>query len=855
MAECCVSPRITSPESFFGFRLGSDRKMARWDKIVDYFHVLASESDCIKVVDMGPSTEGNPFLLTIISSAANLKNLERQRQINNQLSDPRDLTEDAIKALVREGKAVVCQSMSLHASEIGGTQMAPELAYDLLARDNEDNRRILDEVIFLMVPCFNPDGEIYVTDWYNQMLGTEYEGTGTPYLYHKYAGHDNNRDAFAQNLIESRYMGKLLFTDWHPQAYQDHHHMGSTGARLFLAPYSDAIRPYADPLVWREDSWFGAHMAYTLEEEGKTGILNNGQYPGWGHFSFHWITTHHNIAGMLTESASAKLATPVYIHPHQLKGASQKTMPKYEAQTNFPHPWEGGWWRLRDIVEQQKISSWALLDICARYREKVLWNAYLKASRQTERGAADKPCAYVISADQHDPLTALKLVDLLLLQGIEVQQAKDEFRLGGRVFPAGSFVVSLAQPKYGVIKYLLGRTFYPDNYWTRNPDGSPIMYDTATDTVGEFMGVNVVPLNEQPCPCGLAPVTTVERPAHSVSTGAGYLFDPRLNDSYLAANRLIAKGAKVWRFDQPVFLPEWKDCCCKGLPAGAFYVENAPGLGEKLSALSQELGVEFAAVAAAPSLPKHELKPLRVGMYQRFWGGNMDEGWTRLVFEQFGVPFVSLRDADIKGGKLSEKIDVLIIPGDRERLLVGPDNMPEPPGSRAWPIPPAPPEYRTGLGKDGAQAIAEFVKAGGRLVAMDGSADWAITTCGLKVRNVVAGASWKDFYCNGSTLNVKINTADPLAYGMPAEALVLNMGSPTFEITEQFWPDHYRIIAEYPKQDLLQSGWLIGEDKIAGKPCMIAAKCGKGEVILIGFRTQFRAQAHGTFKFLFNCLH
>lgn len=854
MAAKAPSPKITSPEEFFGYRLGSDRKIARWDKIVEYFYKIQSESNAVKVVDMGPSTEGNPFLLTIISSPENLANLEHYREINGKIADPRGLTEEAVKALVKEGKAVVCQSMSLHATEIGGTQMAPELAYDLIAGDCEDNKRILENVIFLMVPCFNPDGQIMVTDWYDKWLGTEYEGGNTPFLYHKYAGHDNNRDAFALNLPESRYMAKLVFTEWHPQAYQDHHHMGPNGARLFLAPYSDAIRPHADPLVWREDSWFGAHMAYTLEEQGKTGILNNAQYPGWGHFGFHWITTHHNIAGMLTESASARLATPLYVHPHQLRGASQKTMPKYEAQTNFPHPWPGGWWRLRDIVEQQKISAWALLDICARYREKVLWNAYLKASRQTVRGAEGKPYAFAISpCRNNDPLTALKLVELMLLQGAEVKRSKKEFRVDGQVFPEGTYVLFMDQPKMGVLKFLLGRTFYPDSYWTRNPDGSPIMYDTATDTIGEFMGVDVVAID--PKFAGeFEVVTKVSKVQPEVKDAAGYLLDPRLNDTFLAVNRLLNKGAKIWRLDGPVKGSEDAHCSCAPL-VGAFYVESVAGLKDTILGVSKDFGVPFIPVSAAPDVTKREVKHLRVGMYQRYWGGNMDEGWTRYVLDKFEFPYVSIMDADVKGGELADKVDVLIIPGDRTRLLMGPDNVPETnPNARAWPIPAMPPEFKTGLGKDGQKAVAEFVKDGGKLVAMDTSSDWVIETCGLKVRNVVANASWKDFYCNGSTLHVNVHTCDRLAYGMPEQALVLNQGSPTFEITEMTKPEDYRIVAEYPAGDLLQSGWLIGAEKMVGKPCMIAAKCGKGEVVLIGFRTQFRAQAHGTFKFLFNCL-
>jgi hypothetical protein len=840
-----VNSKITSPEKFFGFRLGSDRKMARWDRIVEYFYLLEKESDCIKVVEMGKSTEGNPFMAVFISSADNLANLEHYRQVNAKIADPRGIPEHEIKELIKEGKAVVCQTMSLHATEIGGTQMAPELAYDLLACESDDNLCILNNVISIIVPSFNPDGQIMVTDWYNKCLGTEYEGTGLPWLYHKYAGHDNNRDAFAQNLVESRYVAKLLLTDWHPQAYQDHHHMGSYGARLYLAPYSDGIRPHADPLVWREDEWFGAHMAYTLEEHGKTGILNGAQYPGWGHYGFHWLTTHHNIAGMLTESASAKLATPLYIHPHQLRGASPKTMPTYEAQTNFPHPWPGGWWRLRDIVEQQKIAAWALLDICAKYKEKVLWNAYLKAKRQTERGAKGTPVAYAIRPCQHDPLTALKLVNLMLLQGLEVKEAKESFQVAGRVYPKGTYIVSLDQPKMGVAKNLLGRTFYPDNYWTRNPDGSPIMYDTATDTIGEFMGVEVLPI-EQAFEADLEVITSVPMSVCQVQEDVGYYLDSRFNDSFLAVNRLLKHGAKVSRVGEPVEVTGEK------LGPGAFYIENGPGILDVVGAISKDLGVRFIASSQAP-VEKTEIKNLRVGMYQRYYGGNMDEGWTRLLLEKFEFPYVTIRDEDIKPGNLNERFDVLILPSDRSQMILGTDVESES-RERGRPMPPVPPEYRSGIGQEGAQAIKDFVNRGGRLVALDGASDFAIETLGLKVKNVVANTTWKDFYCHGSTLHANVCNRHPLAYGMPEEALVLNFDSPTFQITEAFSAEKYEIVAQYPHKDLLQSGWIIGEQMIAGKPCMLSVKVGDGQAVLIGFRTQFRSQTHGTFKFLFNCL-
>jgi hypothetical protein len=893
--------KVTSPEEFFGFQLGTDRKIARWDKIVEYFYKIESESDKIKVVDMGKTTEGYPFLLAIVSAPANLARLDHYKEINAKISDPRGLSGESVRELVKEGKTVVCQTMSLHATEIGGTQMAPELAYDLLSSGSEVTKAILDNVIFLMVPCFNPDGQIMVTDWYNKYLGTEYEGTMLPYLYHKYAGHDNNRDAFALNLVESQYVAEILFREWHPHAYQDHHHMGSTGARLYLAPYSDAIRPYADPLVWREDSWYGAHMAYALEQEGKTGILNGAQFPGWGHYGFHWITTHHNIAGMLTESASAKLASPVYIHPHQLKGASPRTMPEYEPQTNFPNPWPGGWWRLRDIVEQQKIAAWSLLEICAQFREKILWNAYLKATRQTQRGASGTPKVYVIPYNQHDPLTVLKLVDLLLAQGIQVQQAAGEFVADGRVYPRGSFVISLAQPKMGVIKCLLGRTFYPDSYWTRNPDGSPIMYDTATDTINEFMGVDVEPVDSE-ISVELETVASVDRqrqeyrdaassagvlsPGNTDSLGKegsdvgdgrkgpacifyqieGYVLDPRLNDTYAVINGLVKEGVPVFRFEEA--LCDNKHPNYPSMPAGAFYVEHTEAAASRLKALSAESAVPFHPVAYLADAPRHVVKPLRVGMYQRYWGGNMDEGWSRLVLENFGFPYLTLKDSDFKdtgdsentenaedtgkNGNLREKVDVIILPSDRPELILGLEGKEPKLGS--YQLPPVPPEYRSGIGKEGAQALHEFVKTGGRLVAFDASCKFAIEACELKVANAVDNLTFRDYYCHGSTLRVKADSAHPVGYGMPAEFYALVWGGQAFEVKDRFDAHDYKVIAEYPDKDLLQSGWLIGEKLIAKKPCIMSVKCGDGEVILFGFRPLFRAQTHGTFKLLFNCL-
>ena len=828
---------VTPPEKFFGFRLGTDKKLARWDKIVEYYRLLSKESDRIQVIDLGPSTEGHPYLLAIVTSPANMVKLERLREVNLRLQDPA-VSEAEMEKLVSEGRAVVSQSFGLHATEVGGAQTAPEFTYDLLSREDEETLRILDNTILLLFPCFNPDGQIMVADWYQKTLGSEFEGHDLPWLYHKYVGHDNNRDADFLNMIEAKHTAKVLYREWKPQAYIDHHQMGSYGARFFVPPYSEPIRPYADPLLWRELSWYGAHIAYKLEEGGKAGVLNAGQYPGWGHFGWHWITPFHNISGMLTESASASLATPLYLHPDQLKGGARE-FPVYEAQSTMPNPWPGGWWRLRDIVEQQKIAAWALLDLAARNRETVLRTSHLKAKRQTERGAEGFPKAFVIPKAQHDPQTADHMIQTLLGSDVQIHRARKDFTAGGMSYAAGSYVISLAQPKMGLVRNLLGRTLYPDNEWTRARDGSPLRpYDTATHTMAEIMGVRVDPVDEV-VRGDFEKIATVAPTTGSVGSGSTFRLDGRSNASFEAVNVLLDRSVAVRRVDE----------ASGGLRPGDFLVGG--GSSAVLSEVARETGVHFEAVESAPSTGTHEVKRERTGMYQRYRGGNIDEGWTRFVLEQFRFPYQSVMDAEIRQGNLRAKYDVFLLPHDSAAMIEGKEEELRQPGE-----PPDlyPPEYRSGIGDEGVAALKDFVEKGGTLVTFGEAAEFAIENFDLNVRNVLGKLEPKEFFCPGSTLRTRFENDHPLAYGMPSSGLVLFWESPAFEITPSNDNDDYEIVATYADRDILQSGWLVGERHLSKKAAMVAAKHGQGSVVLIGFRPQHRAQTHGTFKLLFNTL-
>jgi hypothetical protein len=827
---------FTSPEDFFGFQMGADRQLARWDRIVEYFNQLEKESDRLKVINMGPSSEGHPFLLLVITSPENLANLDKLQMINKKISDPRGVTQEDIEMYVQEGKAIIFQSMSLHASEVGGTQMAPELTYDLLSRNDGETKRILDNVIYFMIPCFNPDGQVMITNWYRETVGTEYEGLSMPYLYHKYSGHDNNRDGDFMNLQESKYVAKTMYVDWVPQAYIDHHHMGSYGARIYVPPYCDPIRPYADPLVWREISWYGSHIAYKLEEEGFQGVLNAAQYAGWGHFGWHWVTPFHNIAGMLTESANANLATPVFVHPEQLR-AQARMFPEYEAQSTFPNPWPGGWWRLRDIVEQQKSAAWSLLDLAARNKETVLNTAYLKAKNQTKRGAEGDIKVIVVPATQHDYTTSVRMINKLLRSGIEIQKAESNFNVEGMQYGKGSYVISLAQPKMGLIRNLLAETHYVDNSWTRQPDGTPIRpYDLATHTMSEFMGVrsDVVGVPVEGDFSILSNLEEIEGKLTPAS--AGYIIDGRQNAAFKAVNMLIDRGIKVRRLDQ-AFLEN---------RAGDFLLGN--GSQQVMADIARETGVDFMGVETLPE-EGHNVSRGRLGLFQRYYGGNADEGWTRLCFEDFSFPYATLMSGEIIKGDLNRKFDVIIFPDDSPEVITG--NFSEESRNRAEDYQE---KYRSGLGKTGIQNLKQFVEKGGTLVAFGNSYEFVVKEFDLKVRNSVTRLNSKEFFCPGSTIKVDIDNTHPLAYGMPDEGLVLFRSGPAFEIIPGRQNEAYETIVRYKDEDLLKSGWLIGEDRIAKKSAMITTDYGEGEIILIGFRTQHRDQTDGTFKLLFNTI-
>lgn len=821
---------LLKPQEHFGFRLGDDRKLARWPKIVEYFDHLAAGSPRIKVDHLGMTTEGRPFISAVITSEANMARLDELQRIHYRLADPRGLSEAEASALTAEAKAVVMISCSIHASEVGGTQMSSELAYELVTGNDEVTRQVLDNVIFVFVPSLNPDGLEMVADYYETTLGKPWEGGPMPWLYHKYVGHDNNRDWFMLTQVENQLAIDKVQNVWHPMIVFDQHQMQPDGFRFFLPPYIDPFDPNVDPLMQHETTLIGSSMIAELLANGKTGITHSIIFDC---FSPSRAYQHyHGGIRILSEAASCKVATPIELQLKSLPTARDGSDPKV-ASLAHPIPWAGGTWRLRDIVEYDKIAAWACLKQAARYRDLWVGNFYTVSKNGL---ALSKPFAYLVPPRQADPVTAYEMLATLKRGMVEVHRATAPFLAEGVTYPAGTYVIPMAQPYGRYAKTLLERQTYPD--LRQYPGGPPKPpYDITAQTLSLQMNVNCVEV-ARPFTAALELVPALEMPVaarpgaiKALDAEHGFMICPAMNSSFKAVLALLAAGYEVLRTCDPAG-PEGREA------TGTFYLPPQDGLADVLEELAQKHGLR---VSAAPEEQVTDatmmlLRLPRLGMY-RSYAATADEGWTRFIFDEYGFPYVALLDADVKAGGLAERFDSIIIPGQSPAQIAS--------GLAAGS---ADPMYTGGLGETGRAALRDFVTAGGQLICLGPSCDYAVEALGLRVRNSLKGLKPEEFYLPGSLLRVMLDTDHPVAYGMPQEAVVLAVQSPAYAVEDGI------VIGRYPPTGVLQSGWILGEEHIQDQACVVEVPHGDGSVILLGPRVQFRAQTRGAYKLLFNSI-
>jgi len=834
-----------SPEKSFGFAVGADRQLADYTQIRTYLDTLARESRRLKVFDIGPTTLGKPMVMAAISSEANLAKLDRYVQISKRLRDPRTLPLDEAQKLAQEGKVLLLITCSIHATEIAASQMSMQLAYELASGTAPaETRKALEDVIVLLIPTINPDGHQMVTEWYRKNVGGKYEGGAMPWLYHPYAGHDDNRDWFMFNLAETRAVTKVLYHDFFPQVSIDEHQMGSTGARLFLPPYMDPPTGTVDPIVWRSINLLGSAIAYDMQRQGFEGLVNGRSYTGWWIGSASDTPWLHGTIGLLSEMASARIASPVYIEPGEIPLAYA------ESRMEFVDPWPGGWWRLSDLVRYELAMTFSLIDTVSRYKSDLLFGSYRLAKRAIEDTAPGQPYAFVVPVRQDDRLTALKMIEVLMFGGVEVHKATSEFVADGRTYPSGSYVVKMAQPYKPYAWALLDRQEYPN--LREYPGGPPVPpYDNAGWTLPLQMGVACDRI-AAPFDAKLERVTAVAYPTPEKIAGGAYLaLDAHANASFAVAANLLKDGAELWRARTPI------RAAGIDLPAGSFVVKATP---ETLKALMPLLGkhhLSAHALAAVTGLDLAPLKRFRTGLYQS-WRGNMDEGWTRYLLDDTGIPYTTLHNDAFKGGKdskadLRAAFDAIVFTDESADVIKTGRREQPTERERAF-ASPMPPEYEGGIGKDGVEALKTFVEQGGILVLLNRAGELAMKEWEVPARNALERVDRTKFFCPTSIVRIEVDNRTPIGWGMPGRAAAVFASSLAFDTWAPFPEWDRKVVASYPAKDVLASGWLLGEDVIARKAAVVDLKLGKGHIVLIGIRCQHRAQAHGTYKFLLNGL-
>lgn len=880
---------ITPPRKHFGFNMGDDYCLANYKQLAAYWSQLEKESDRIKIVRIGTTEEGRPQLMAVVSSPDNHSQLARYQDIARRLARAEGITETEARTLSAQGKAVVWIDGGLHATESLCAQMLIETVYQMVSANDSETRRFLDDVIILFVHA-NPDGMDLVADWYMRESDPKKRTqTGLPRLYQKYIGHDNNRDFYANTQAETKNMNRVLYLEWMPQIVYNHHQSGPPGTVLFCPPFRDPFNYNVDPLVISGIDAVGASMMQRFLVEGKPGATtrSGARYSTWWNGGLRTTCYFHNMIGLLSETVGSPTPSSIPFNP-----ALQLPRADYLAPI-APQPWH-----FRQSVDYSVTANKAVLDYASRHREQMLYNIWLMGKNSIDRGNRDSwtitpksvaaaqstnpnaprarrgkedeftrlfhdparrdPRGYILPSDQPDFLTATKFVNSLLGTGVKVLRARAEFAVAGKKYPAGSYVVKCAQAFRAHVLDLFEPQDHPNDF--PYPGAAPTApYDMAGWTLAYQMAVQfdrILDGFDGPFEEIKGPVAPPPARVRDAEGAVGFYLGTETNDSFRAINRLLKAGEDVRRLQQPVQV--------QGIsyPAGTFFITSRnPATLPLLKNLAAELGTTFVGSRVVPETETVALRPVRVGLWDRY-GGSMPSGWTRWLLEQFEFPFELVFAPDLDRGGLREKFDVLLfvdgaITGGEAASDASGDG--ETGDQDAVPV-----DYSRRRGSITTTRtipqLRTFLESGGTILTI-GSSTSLGSRLGLPLKThlVTADKDGKEkslprekYYVPASVLRMRVDPAHPLAWGMSGEVDVMFANSPTFRLPEKAEQKPLQRVAWFDSKTPLRSGWAWGQEHLQGGVTIAEGRVGKGRLVLFGPQILFRAQPHGTFKFLFN---
>ena len=885
---CCgmaVADEVTSPKGYLGHDLKEDYFLANHTQMLGYWKKLEEESDRIVLTEFGKTTEGRPMTMAIITSPENHKNLARYKEISRRLALAENLTDEEARALADEGKVVVWIDAGQHGTETVNLPGLTEMVYQLASQNDPETLRILNDVIMLAV-MVNPDGLDLVSNWYMRKSDPTKRSTrDIPVLYQKYIGHDNNREYNTVYHPESQAIAQVLYHEWFPQILYDPHQSGPAGNVLFIGLMRDPSNPNLSFLMAPSTELITAAIFSRYVQEGKPGAVceTMASYQNWYCGGLRNVGCFHNIIAFMSEINGNPTPMDISFRP-------EKLFPN----NDNPYPVTPQKWHIRQAVEYLITAQRAILDIASRYRDQFLFNNYRMGKNSIERGSQDywtfhqkaieeatsaierdgvkppsrrsgypvkyyemllepskrDPRGYILPSDQTDLLTVTKFVNSLIRNGITVLRATQSFEVENKNYPAGSYAVMTAQPFRPFIREMFEPQYYPNDIPC--PGGIPKPpYDNAGYTLAIQMGIQFDSiLNGFDGP--FEKVMDIVTPAPGKITGtssSGYVLSHQVNDSFIAVNRLIKSGEEVY------WLKDATEVAGKNFPAGAIYIAAKKSTAPKLENLATEIGLNFEGIATKPSGDAFRLKPVRVGLWDRY-GGSMPSGWVQWMFEkQYDLPFKVVYPPELDAGNLSKKYDVLI-------FVEGAIPEEDPAEPRSLPAAEeVPPEYRDMLGdvtvSKTVPQLRQFLNEGGTILTI-GSSTCLADHLGLPVKNSLIDKETgkllppEKFFAPGSVHQVNVDNTHPLAYGMPEKLNIYFNKCPVFELTSG---EGVKKVAWYGNETPLLSGWIWGEQYLKDTVSVVDADVGKGKLFLFSPQITFRSQPHGAFKFLFNGIY
>jgi hypothetical protein len=892
------------PPRFGQATVGDDYFLANYTQLQEYWAVLDKASDRMQVVEIGKTPEGRPMMMAIITSPENFKNLEKYRDISVRLARAEGINEEQARTLASQGKAVVWIDGGLHADEIVNSESLFWMAYQMVTQNDAETLRILNDDILLLTPV-NPDGMELVANWYMRSPDPKQRNMSIPRLYQKYVGHDNNRDSYTSNQMETQNINRQMYDNWIPQIMYNAHQTGPEGAIVFVPPFRDPFNYNQDPLVPMGIEMVASAIRTRWGAEGKAGFASRDEasYSTWFNGGDRTMTGFHNQIGILTEISGNP--TPIEIGLVLSRQLPSSNVP-------LPIPPQKVW-HFKQSIDYVVSAGRAHLDIASRLKDQWLYRIWRMGMNSIERGSKDNwtlqpswiyeaqaaaakeagaaatagearvgsagtvpskyydlmrtparrdPRGYIIPSDQTDMPTVVKFLNMLIRGGLEVHRATGVFTVAGKNYPAGSYVLKAAQAFRPHLRDMMEPQDHPNDFFY--PGGPPKPpYDVAGYTLAFQMGVKFdrildpfegpfekLPIGEQI----KMPAGTVVPPAKGAAVG--YYLSHEVKDSFTATNRLLGAKEEVYWLKAPVTV------AAKAYPIGTIYIPSKPTTRALLEKLAPELGVTFEGTATRPTGDALKLRTVKVGLWDQY-GGDMASGWIRWMFEQqFQFPtFEVVYPPQLDAGNLKAKYDVIIFAGG----IAAPGEKPR--YSESEPPSNLPPEWADKVGMVTAAktipALKQFVEEGGTIIAT-GSATNIAYHLGLPVTNHLVERTptggerplgSDKFFIPGSVIAAAVDNTNPIAWGMPAQVDMLFSRNPVFRVKPDAAILGTKVVAWYPSAKTLRSGWAWGQNYLEGGAAATESVLGKGKVLLFGPEITFRGQPHGTFPFLFNSIY